>query len=481
MSEIYKSSLELHDLCEDVFHIILGYIPRMHVYFSVRNVCKAMRQKVDAFTGFISEVGKFVVATRYKPLKDNLASFVTIFYIIKTKSHPYLMHIKFLPDLPPPAMLTYLKLKTLEEMNERFIRMRESVIYMETFGGIINGKLIMGYYCKQQVLKKVEMESPGLMGKFKHERKIFQESYRLVPYIFVYEEAVNEWNDITPNVTKLLECESNTTCKLSFCVVDKAILVGLFLSSTGRQGKEVWIKGSPTEFRLVRFQFPDINDFHPKYSIQANYSINLFKLPYDIRVKEYPYFSFEWSNQLILNQNYEAILPQGYNYFFFCQVEKQAVALEADQKSSSGMEKPSRLDIFNNEVFNHLLFGGHYLDNSVSFKLKNSLYIASSRQQYVIEDGFRIKWNLRFDRYIIKEDRYHENISVSIPSEIDWISGAVADLNQNYAFLVTNVGLIVFTEENGFECNKSDFIPFFARHAYSFDPCASSVAMFCIG
>ena len=64
MSETYESSLQLHDLCEDVFHKILGYIPGMHVYFSVRNVNKAMKQKVD---GLLSLLGKFVTATREKP------------------------------------------------------------------------------------------------------------------------------------------------------------------------------------------------------------------------------------------------------------------------------------------------------------------------------------------------------------------------------------------------------------------------------
>ena len=165
MSEVYESSVQLIDLCDDVFNEILSYIPRMHMYFSVRNVCKVMRQKVDGFTGFISIIGKFVISTRDKPPTDNLASFVTIFYIIKTKSHPYLMHLKFLPDLPPPAISTYLKEKTREEMDELLFRMRNVVSYIDTFGGIINGKLVMGYYCKQQVLKKVDMESPGLIGK----------------------------------------------------------------------------------------------------------------------------------------------------------------------------------------------------------------------------------------------------------------------------------------------------------------------------
>ena len=197
-------------------------------------------------------------------------------------------------------------------------------------------------------------------------------------------------------------------------------------------------------------------------------------MPYDIRVKENAYFSFEWSNQSISNQDYEAILPQGYNYFFFCQLERQVVALKTDQKRLSGMEKPSRLDIFNNKVSNHLLFGGHYLNDSVCFKLRDSLYMIRGT---------------RFDRYDIKEDKYHENITVSIPSDVYWITGAVVDLNQTHAFLVTKNGLRVFTEENRFECFASDFIPFLPRHSGNFVPCTkyvplgsgTNLTMFCIG
>ena len=251
MSEIYESSLQLHDLCEDVFHKILGYIPRMHLYFSVRNVCKAMRQKVD---GFISLIGKFVIATRDKPPTDNLACFVTMFYVFKTKSHPYLMHLKFLPDLPTRAMSKYQTLKAHEELNGGITRTKDFIDFIDTFGGIVNGKLVMGYYYTQKVLKKIKMESPGLMGRFKHRHKVFHEFYRLVPCVFVYEESINEWNDVTPNETMQLEYERNVTCRLSFCVVDEAILVGLFLSCS--------IYGSPLEFRIVRFQFPYLKEKH---------------------------------------------------------------------------------------------------------------------------------------------------------------------------------------------------------------------------
>ena len=168
------------------------------------------------------------------------------------------MYMKFLPDLPPPAMSTYLTLKARKEINEGLTRIKEFIDYIDTFGGIINGKLIMGYYYTQKVLKKVETESPGLMGKLKHRRKVLQDFYRLVPCIFVYEESVNEWNDITPNATKLFEYERIVTCEVSFCVVDEAILVELSISSS---------YGSPMELRIARFQFPDLNFKSGRYNI----------------------------------------------------------------------------------------------------------------------------------------------------------------------------------------------------------------------
>ena len=219
-----------------------------------------MKRKVDSF---ISLLGKFVTATREKPPTDNLACFVTLFYVFKTKSHLYSMHLKFLPDLPPTAMSKYLMLKAHKEMNEGLTRTKQFIDYIDTFGGIINGKLIMGYYYTQNDFKKIAVESSGLMGRFKQRRKVFQEFCRLVPCIFVYEESINEWKDVTPNEIQQLEYERNVTCRLSFCVVNEAIVVGLFLSSSFHR--------SPVEFRIVRFQFPDLNQ---KYSLQANHSMN---------------------------------------------------------------------------------------------------------------------------------------------------------------------------------------------------------------
>ena len=114
--------------------------------------------------------------------------------------------------------------------------------------------------------------------------------------------------------------------------------------------------------------------------------------------------------------------------------------------------------------------------------MKDTLYIVSSRKMSLVKfEIFRRERKLQLDCYVIKEDKYHENISVSIPSEINWISGAVADLNQTHAFLVTNIGLVVFTEENGFECDAFDFIPFFAKHSINFVASVNNVTMFCIG
>ena len=80
---------------------------------------------------------------------DNFACFVTMFYVFKRKSHPYSLHLKFLPKLPPTAMSKYLTLKAHKEMNEGLTRTKKFIDYIDAFGGIINGKLIIGYYNTQ--------------------------------------------------------------------------------------------------------------------------------------------------------------------------------------------------------------------------------------------------------------------------------------------------------------------------------------------
>ena len=92
-------------------------------------------------------------------------------------------------------------------------------------------------------------------------------------------------------------------------------------------------------------------------------------------------------------------------------------------------------------------------------KLKGNLYtIVTEHNQTVYTEK-----SLRCDRYNIGEDKYYREDRV-IPSFIKVVYNVEASSNESYALLLTNVGLIHFTEENGFETD-GDYIPYFARHS----------------
>ena len=101
------------------------------------------------------------------------------------------------------------------------------------------------------------------------------------------------------------------------------------------------------------------------------------------------------------------------------------------------------------------------------FKLRNNIYIIGlyeNRARLLVsrihqgEDSFREFLNnyvstWHCDRYDIVKDEFcaseHE-----IPSFISDVYDAETALNESYAFILTNVGLIPFSSENGFEYDE---------------------------
>ena len=134
------SSLKLPDLNQYVVHKLFEYLERGYLYFCVRNVCQAMKQHVDSF---ITLTAKFLLAEslyfdRLNYLKSQ--NFASILYIFKQRSRPYLLHRNITPAIPSP--------KLTNESNE-YVTWADCI---GTFGGIIKGKIIVGYYCNERII-----------------------------------------------------------------------------------------------------------------------------------------------------------------------------------------------------------------------------------------------------------------------------------------------------------------------------------------
>ena len=450
MSETYVSSVQLFDLNEDILHEIFGYLRIMHLYFSVRKVCKDMKHIVD---GFISMTGKFVLANRtfdtFQSNNDFTYGFTKIFYLFKTRSNGYLFYSKTMPELPPSP-------QTLKESNEIKIT---NTYYIGTFGGIIRGDIIVGYYCKETVIKA---ESRRWLGTSGPAFKATREFYRLVPHLFQYNKSSKNWDYITTSQERPIEFEYQVACHLTFCSVDDFIMVGLDIASydggvmvnnghnTNHNGSDKaleWIG-----FKLIRFQFPYYRG-NPRYITPEDYLMKSFSLPFPIKGIKYSYtinvakcdhsLTYEESRIIFLH-GYTLI--NGHFHFFFCQVKPN--------------NEDKRLRILNDSVSYTVLSEVQHINRSVSFILYRSIYIIGWFDE--IQAGtvdFRRK--LRCDRYDIVADKYHKNFCL-VPSFVENITSVVTSSKDLWALLLTNAGLCIFTEKHGFDCVVTG-IPYAAR------------------
>ena len=140
-------SVKLLDLHQDVLYEIFEKLERQHLYLHVRHVCKAMKQHVDSY---MSLAAKFMLC-------DQLhydQTFTRIAYIFKTNSSPFLMDLRKTSAIPLP-----ISPNSLREISNGFE-------FIGSFGGVIKGKIIVGYYCKERIVK--------IESKKKLIRKIFK-------------------------------------------------------------------------------------------------------------------------------------------------------------------------------------------------------------------------------------------------------------------------------------------------------------------
>ena len=224
------SSVKLLDLHQDVLYEIFDKLERKHLYLHVRNVCKVMKKHVDSYMSFI---GKFMFCDQ----STYNQTFPRIVYIFKTNSSPFLMDIRKTSAIPEPV----------SSRNPK--ELIDGVDFIGSFGGEINGKIIVGYYCKERVFK---IKSPCLVKKLlgRHPR-IRRRFCRLVPYLYEYQESTCSWiyiPQLERKKTEAIEYDFSLTCELSFNIVGDTIVVGL---------SKDWIRGSNNnwgKFEIVIFQ-----------------------------------------------------------------------------------------------------------------------------------------------------------------------------------------------------------------------------------
>ena len=167
MSGITSSSIHLFDLHRDIFFEILGYLDKLHL-FRVRSICKAMRKVVYEF---VSLKGKFLIANRVDDECQRFPGqrFAYVLYTFRTRFNRYFLHSKVISELPlpPSAVHTQPMLDCPKE-------------YIGTFGGLINRKIVAGYFFIEKQERVTKEKARGLRLRLGRMVKVTRVYYRLI-------------------------------------------------------------------------------------------------------------------------------------------------------------------------------------------------------------------------------------------------------------------------------------------------------------
>ena len=445
MSTKTLRSVKLLDLNQDVLHEIFGYIERNHLYFCVKNVCKAMKIHVESF---MPARQKLMLVDQYH--SNQYFINIIIAYLLKGRSNPLLLCLRAKPAFP---------------LSKPTNNAKESVIMVEQigyFGGIIQDRVIVGYFCLENITKPKSLHY--LWERLGRKQSSSRRFSRLVHSLYEYEESTNAWKSILPHKREQMICPEyvhKVQGELSFSVVGNDIIVGLIMTSSCLWQEVGDPKYAWMESRIARFHFYNIMDSYNigKYNISCiEYSLSFFALPSQIK-KEIMYHtvSVKNPNQMIPESSINAdnnIYLHGFNIingshnFFICQLQSKLFKLNA----------------LSEEVRYHKLPTREGRKKSVSFKLRNNIYTIGLYENRVRlppsrihqrEESFREFLNTyvstwHCDRYDIVKDEFYASEN-EIPSFISDVYDAETALNESYAFILTNVGLIPFSSENGFE------------------------------
>ena len=453
MSTKTSSSVKLLHLNQDVLHEIFGYLDRHHLCFSVRNVCKAMKIHVESFLP-ASEKFAFVDQSN-----SNLYYIcIDIFHIFKGKSNLSMLGRKVrkvLPDFSWPKSIN---------------NSRESVTFVEPigfFGGVMQERIIVGYFCVEKISKPKSLHC--LWERLGRKRSSIRRFCKLLPYLYEYEESTKAWKSILPHKKEhmgYIKYEHKVQGDLSFSKVGNTFIVGLRMKASC-QLNEV---GDPVyawmDSQIAKFHFYTIKD--PSYVVKDNrsmieYSVSFFEVPPQIKEEKLYYtVSLKDSNQKIAGHYNDNMYFHGFNQsngdhnFFICPLQSRLF----------------RLNALNEEIRFHKLPVREGRKKSVSFKLKSNIYTITLFENKFNWHNFnpelkerpilprilqpRLKFTTKTvsafecDRYDIDRDEYFTS-EFEIPNRINDIYSAETDVNESYALILTNIGLIPFTTKNGFE------------------------------
>ena len=128
--EPLSGHVNILDLDENIFREIFSHLDHCNLYFSVKNVCRTLKNYVDSYIQF---GGAFILSPRAPDIP------IEILYIFKRNEKPASSCSKLIPPLPYPS----------EGHEDNTLYKRDKIHYLKTFGGIIKGNVIVGVYYRK--------------------------------------------------------------------------------------------------------------------------------------------------------------------------------------------------------------------------------------------------------------------------------------------------------------------------------------------
>ena len=351
-----------------------------------------------------------------------------------------------------------------------------------SFGKVIDGKIIAGYYCKEHWQEQTPVT---MWKKVRYRRPSKRSGYRLVPYLYEYDRSRMSWLPILPSSTEHLSYRMDITCDLSFCSVRNSILVRLSINKGGEYGL-----GEEYDYKIACFQF-----IIGKEKNEESRD--------DIDVSEIT-FSMKYLNPSSQGENTECRLEMNetdqidrgfkesdwtfdlqkrdidYTFRESCLVESKSnlVMLFGYQESSNEQTQhricKAMLDVdgFKIECNNIETYTTEdVIRKPISFKLKDNVYVMETLRGIPNSGTFHLKCV----KYNIVEKVYHTSCYL-LPSLLKSIHAVVTDSEEEFAiilglievdtdsemdeidtsdingrFQVHKPRLLIFSEQNGFE------------------------------
>jgi len=458
------------DMPEDIFYEVFRYLDYSDIYFLVRNVCKTLEHYVHRY---IQLGGVFMLVgggcSFGEVFEKRYSS--EIFYAFKRCSSEALYAFKqnvkvaSVCSRPVPVLPNPLPTYVIGDLE------MHTYIEIASFGTVINGKIIAGYYCKEHWEEKMPVR---LWKKVRYRRPSQRSGYRLVPYLFEYDKSKKLWLPILPSESEPISYQKDVTCNLSFCGTEDSIFVRLSINKGGEYGL-----GEEFDYKIACFRFKNlvedpIHDIKDSDISQLKYSMRYLESPTQkLETKSHP----DVSQLTQFNDELERPSEEFDGTIHECCLtyigDNEVILLGYEESNEKSMQKLWLRIVKTNEfdvIWGKISFNSveDVIRKPICFKLQNHIYILESFRG-IPNSG---TLNLKCGKYDLLEKEYHAFEHI-LPCPIKSIHAVVTDPGETFAVILglievpdpTDVGgrchihkprLMIFTEKDGFQQKLKD-------------------------